>query len=254
MISPALNLIQTRPSDPAHSEYGGVTKLLHTLLMSAILTPQAQRLYGEELQRFPFPPGWGKLQSPLHHLGSYRLEEHARWSIIAPVLLRVWLRETHVQDHYIKGIRHVFKLPNTSNSPINTVVIAFAAIAKSNTLLMADDLTVQDRAEFAINVKLGHHLFQQLLEAAAVASTINPRSRSATPTRSKSVTPTRSLPQSQKPVQSVEPPVPTTAKAEEYRSDQRRPNVHVVMHYSELMNEYALTSNCNVLIGEDKHR
>lgn len=30
--------------------------------------------------------------------------------------------------------------------------------------------------------------------------------------------------------------------------------MHVGIHYTEIMDEYALPSNCNVLIGEDKHR
>lgn len=55
-ISPALDIVHSRPSDPAHSEYGGVTKQLHLLLMNAILTPLAQRSYAEELRRFPFSP------------------------------------------------------------------------------------------------------------------------------------------------------------------------------------------------------
>lgn len=76
-ISPALDIVQTRPNDPAHSEYGGLTKNLHLLLINAILTIQAQKEYSRELCHFPFPPGWARLQSPLHHLNSYRLSEHA---------------------------------------------------------------------------------------------------------------------------------------------------------------------------------
>lgn len=48
--------------------------------------------------------------------------------------------------------------------------------------------------------------------------------------------------------------VPKTAKGWEYRNDQKRPNFHVAMHYPDVMKEYGLPSNCNVLIGEDKHR
>jgi hypothetical protein len=40
-ISPALDIILTRPSDPAHSEYNGLTKQLHHLLITAILTQPA---------------------------------------------------------------------------------------------------------------------------------------------------------------------------------------------------------------------
>jgi hypothetical protein len=55
-ISPALDLIMTRPGDPAHSEYNGLSKQLHQLLLETILTPAAQILYATELRQFPFPP------------------------------------------------------------------------------------------------------------------------------------------------------------------------------------------------------
>ena len=43
-------------------------------------------------------------------------------------------------------------------------------------------------------------------------------------------------------------------KAQEFKNDQRRPNVHVAVHYEAVMQEYGMPSNLNVLIGEDEHR
>jgi len=40
-ISPALDIILLRPSDPAHSEFGGIAKLAYQLLIDAILTKPA---------------------------------------------------------------------------------------------------------------------------------------------------------------------------------------------------------------------
>ena len=39
-----------------------------------------------------------------------------------------------------------------------------------------------------------------------------------------------------------------------YRNDQKKSNVHTVVHYEAIKNEYDLSSNCNVLIEENKHR
>jgi hypothetical protein len=36
-ISPALDLILTRPAEPAHSEYGGISKLSHEMLIQAVV-------------------------------------------------------------------------------------------------------------------------------------------------------------------------------------------------------------------------
>ena len=66
----------TRPSDPAHSEYAGMTKQFHLLLIEAILTKPATLQYAQLLRTFPKPPGWGPFQNPVHYIGSYTLSEH----------------------------------------------------------------------------------------------------------------------------------------------------------------------------------
>jgi len=95
-ISPALDIILSRPSNLAHSEFGGIAKLAHQLLIDAVLTKSAAQSYARTLRSFPFPPDWARLQSPVSYLGSYVLQEHARWAIIIPILLRVWLRDEHI--------------------------------------------------------------------------------------------------------------------------------------------------------------
>lgn len=260
-LSPALDLVLTRPSDPAHSEYAGISKQLHTLLINAILTKAGTAKYGAELRKFPFPPGWDRLQSPIHHLGSYGLSEHARWSIIAPNLLRLWLKPSAVHPEFMKSVPVVFEneFPDLNQSPfacVNMIVACFAAVAKSNSLLMADQISADDASNFTAIVRHGRHWFKLLLEAAVVSAETNVRSRSHTP----------SSPRRTPMMQSIETPstvpesspwttfVPRTAKGWEYRNDQKRPNFHVAMHYADVMKEYGLPSNCNVLIGEDKHR
>ena len=43
-------------------------------------------------------------------------------------------------------------------------------------------------------------------------------------------------------------------RAEQYRNDTKRSNVHAALHYDFIIVEYGLTSHCNVLIDENKHR
>jgi hypothetical protein len=66
MITPALDLVLSRPTDPSHSEYGGITKQFHLLFIDAILTPRAALQYAQKLRSFPKPAGWGPFQSPTH--------------------------------------------------------------------------------------------------------------------------------------------------------------------------------------------
>jgi hypothetical protein len=134
-----------------------------------------------------------------------------------------------------------------SNLAVDIIVVAFASVAKSNALLMADNLSTEDRANLSEAVSEARHKFIELLEAAALAVYSNSRSRSATPRTSRPATPTRTTAAS-------ESAVGLKTKAESFRADQRRPNIHVALHYADQLNEYGLVSNCNVSIGEDKHR
>ena len=54
-ITPALDIILTRPGDPAHSEYKGQSLRLHELLLKAVLTATAVKQYTHTLRSvFPF--------------------------------------------------------------------------------------------------------------------------------------------------------------------------------------------------------
>ena len=57
-IAPALDILLSRPADPAHSDYQGLT---HKCTIS-LLTPQASRVYAALFRRFPFPPSWPRVQ------------------------------------------------------------------------------------------------------------------------------------------------------------------------------------------------
>ena len=154
-ISPALDIIETRPSDPAHSEYAGLTKQLHTLLIETILLPAAAKKYSAVLRKFPFPSGYGRLQSPLHHLKSWSLSDHARWSV---VVLRLWLRPSHVHPLFLEALEKHLHLGTAV--VVDTIVQCFGAVAKSNGLLMSDRISTEDRLLLMTSVKDSRNRFQ----------------------------------------------------------------------------------------------
>lgn len=108
---------------------------------------------------------------------------------------------------------------------------------------MSDAISASERARFVPRIKTARGYYQRLLEAAAIAASDNPHRSRSTTLQSRSATP------------ALKEILPEEAqKAREYRQDKQRPNVHIGVYYEEIMNEYGLPSNCNVLIGEDKHR
>ena len=90
-IAPSPNLDTFFPSDPC-LETGTFSASGHYSLQ--------QDKYSWQLRRFQFPTGWGRLQSPINHLNSYQLQEHARASVILPLLLRCFLKESWITPAY----------------------------------------------------------------------------------------------------------------------------------------------------------
>ena len=269
-LTPALDIIRTRPTDSEHSEYAGISKLAHDLLMHAILSADGQREYTTQLQSFPFPPGWGRLNSPAHHLDSYRIQKHARSSIIIPVLLRCWLTNKHIKPAFLGGIRSIFVEPKFSNMSLcGIITYVYASIAKSNSVVMADAITTADRARMTVTIIDARRKFQ-LLQKTAVRADLQKPSRIQSPSpapsnplRSQSpfiIDSAPSTPGSEYAAMSVldtesnKPRAKKEPKSTQYVSDQKRPNMHIGIHHANIAKEYATVFNINGLIGEDKHR
>lgn len=254
-ISSALNIVQTRPEDPAHSKYNDLSKQMHELLLQAILTLSAQKLYAAQLRHFSYPFGWARLQSPLHYLKSYSLSEHAWWSIIISGLLYCWLKESFIQPLFAQAVQKKFM-----QRPLSAIVFCFASVVKSNAVLMSDSLSTQDWHNLNHIIKSFRTNYQCLLEAVVNASNANPHSHSVTPNSwATTLTSTSTSVKSAAITQSVESgqsdlTISRTQRVKKYRNDKRQPNVHTVLHYQNMMTEYALLFNCNVLIEKNKHR
>jgi hypothetical protein len=142
--------------------------------------------------------------------------------------------------------------------PVAFVVSTFAAAAKSNSVLMTDKLSVEDRLNFEDIIVTHRSRFQALLRYAAKAMTANPR-RSRATSRPGSKVPARecttlveySVPEAFRPptISKKNTTAETAAKALVYLNDMKRPNVLTTLHYKALLDEYAMPSNLNVLIG-----
>jgi hypothetical protein len=56
------------------------------------------------------------------------------------------------------------------------------------------------------------------------------------------------------PVSAVSVSKEMAALAQTYLKSMKLPNLHTALHYLTLAEEYAMSANLNLLIGEDKHR
>ncbi|KAI1104417.1 hypothetical protein F4804DRAFT_332300 [Jackrogersella minutella] len=278
-ISPALDPIMTRPSDAAHSEYNGLNNLMHGLLIKDILTQKAGREYYGMLRTWRFPPGWHRLQSPIHYFMQYNLSAHAKWSVIIPGLLNFWLKEEHIRTKFWNAA--VLHPALNGETVIDHIVRAYAALAKSNSVLMGPRISADDRKNLTSIVVRAREAFQQLVLFAkftpdkekhrssresstrmrqhhdmqgpeserTVDSHLSEVLRRETtdsdtdniPKRGSKTTKRRNLPRLEKEKGST-------------LTDAFRPNVHIGVHYEYIVEEYGLAANVHTLVGEDKHR
>nr|KMM66395.1 hypothetical protein CPAG_02734 [Coccidioides posadasii RMSCC 3488] len=262
-ICPSLNLVTFFPSDPCHSEFSGISKLAHYLLVSVILTPHGQKEYCKLLQRFPFRRRWARLQSPLTHLESYQLQEHARASIIIPLLLRCYMTQEWINPAVQRMMPVTFK-DHSGRSTKDLIVRVYAGIARSNSVLTSQSPAQFTSAGLREIITTARQDLQSLIDAAASAVETTHPAGTRAGSRAASITSARPSPV---PIElpaldsyAKETGVPiaenfdSKKKTKAIRSFKNRPNMHVGIHYPAQANEYAIPNNCNVLIGEDKHR
>ncbi|KAL7816993.1 hypothetical protein V8C44DRAFT_269620 [Trichoderma aethiopicum] len=293
-ISPALDPIWTRVPDAAHSEYNGLTNLFHTILIKVVLRPQAVKDYSRRLRSWKFPPGWNRLQSPVHYLGSYSLSEHARWSVIIPGLLNVWLEKDFINPNFWNAA--VMRPELDGLDLVDWLVRAFARLARSNDLLMGNNRRLRKKYEDdSLNIVLqARHDYQMMC---VWASWELQKGRSRRASQASSVSSSQSIQsdftqtlqrrvreQDERGLAADEfeillrnalvreappPPVPTPDRRRRgkpswkqqdgddksvWLTNAMRPNVHAGNHLLYFYDEYAMLSNIDVLIGESEHK
>lgn len=193
----ALDVILTRPSDPAHSELKGIANLLHKLLIKAILTKQAKREYSAILRSFPFPLNWAQLQLPIYHLSSYQMSKHRRQLVIVLILLCTQLTEDYIRPYFKEAMFEVLqdKLAavqayTSINDPlVFTIITIFAQVADSNIRLLLSSLIAQEYQNMLAVLDLSCQMYQKLLKTAAVSLVKNLYSKAPSRAGSRQATP-----------------------------------------------------------------
>ena len=127
--------------------------------------------------------------------------------------------------------------------------------------VMGDSISPRDRDNLD-HIIIDHRLkLQGLFQFAADSLTANPRHRRSVSVGSQgSQAASRAATPAPNQMAPPQQPAQASAKSESadkallYLNDMKRPNMHTALHYPAITEEYGIPSNCNVLIGEDKHR
>ena len=156
------------------------------------------------------------------------------------------MKATHIQFSYLQSIQNVFKISSNSVD-IETIIKSYAVMTKFNSLLMIDILSSSDKNQFeSIEIQIRTY-YQQFHKTIAVVCIVNSRSRNITSNRARfksAISSTISTSEFQS----------HNVKADKYRNVAKKFNLHVELHYADVLKKYDLINHCNVLINEDKHR
>ena len=143
-IVSSLDIIRSRSEDVIHSKYADIAKQAQSVLFAVIFTDVDINAYCIELRHFPFSSGWGRLQSPKYHISSYRMQECDRISIITSLLLRTWLQPKWINSIYLRAAEAIISSTLNLND-VDSIVICYAAMAKSNTVMLIQIMNSNDR-------------------------------------------------------------------------------------------------------------
>ena len=239
----------------------------HLFLMKVILTPATDKKYNKQFRQWFFFSDYARFQSSFNHLKNYSLTEHARWSIIVFALLCLWFRKEHLQLLFLHKFKQLLEI-FSDKTAVDVIVKCFAAMIKNNNVCMTNDLA-EDRTNFDVYVRNFRQQYQQFLMAATSTYDVNLRFRSKTSVEKNpnldlfasaeinAINWTEFLTITQRQIQPIDFADNTaerSVRANQYRNDTKRLNVHADIHFDRIIAEYDLLNHCNVLINENKHK
>ncbi|OAF59083.1 hypothetical protein VC83_04343 [Pseudogymnoascus destructans] len=170
-ISPALDIVLSRPADVCHSEFAGMGKQSQLLLITAILSKSRLQRYFQEFICFPSPAGWGKRQSPLHHLKSWSLNEAGMALMLTPLILRCMpLEKEDIDWRFYKAVQQEFKedLRKHQLNPEQLIIRAFSAMAMSNALTCSWEMRPGQHSDTEKTIFNGRDMYGRLCNAACL--------------------------------------------------------------------------------------
>jgi len=268
-IAPALNPLDSCPPDVAHAEYGGISKAIIGILFSAVLSTQGKLQFCSILRNFQLPSGWNRLQNPMTHLKSFSMAECARISFMTPLILRFWLQARWVEEKFLAAAKKVFAddMVNYRVDAVSCIVLYFTWVARNNATLLAKSMTNSDRANLTTITVPSRRAFQQICQAAKVATAEKRSSRrnSRASSIDTSIAPTL-FGEDDDDFEEVEDDDilgradellnngKGTKAARQYERMVKRPNVHVGLHLAAAASQYSTLLTVSTFPGEDKHR
>ncbi|KAI0991291.1 hypothetical protein K3495_g16896 [Podosphaera aphanis] len=150
-LAPELDTILSRPIDPMHSEFLGLSRRLYALIADKILQTKAFPVFTSVFRKIQLPVGWSRIQSIEKHVGSWTASDAAKASITMPILLRQWLHRQYVRPEYLAALSRSApqsSRPTHITDDIDYIVFCFAQFAESCSIISSKTISVVDQARY----------------------------------------------------------------------------------------------------------
>lgn len=268
-LTPALDIVRTRPTDAAYSEFGGLVKHMVRAFVYEALIPKYLEDLSLKFVAFRIPPGWPRLQL-IHHLDNWRMTECAEATIIMPVLLRCWLKNHHIRHNFgVNLMKHAPSLISDIKGtwkPVDIITYAFWLVVKANMIIAGRETPRYSREYFDQVVKEGRKAIQLMFHVSLCGrgKDDNKSADHAAVTVEQSVD--VEIASNASSVASFlsditvdvdELDVNKLKSGKKYIAYNRMkglPNIHIGLHHWDVVMEYGACRLVFTFLGEDKHR
>jgi hypothetical protein len=167
-IAPTLDIILSIGLDEPHVLWRGIGRLLYILVITHVLDGLGRVHFIREFQRFRFPPGWQRIQSPLHQK-KWTLSESGRAAIVLPLVLRCFGDEAWYDMRILRAFRELglsHHLLEGCDSEVHGIIklLSYLAIAISATGSFITKLTPSDVNQLVRRAIEALHLLLDCIE------------------------------------------------------------------------------------------
>ena len=265
----AFDIIRSRSANMTHSEFRDLNKMTQELLFTIILFEKSQFVYLFEFQIFSFFFSWLRIQFSKRHLKIWSMSKTNRVIIITSVLLRCWFRKKHFDTRYRRTAQRVFShdMIEHNITIIDVIVKCYVCLVENNVIIIAFVIRVRTNTIMFETRSIIQKLFETTRQTKST-STIKNFSRSRITSMNSMISVITDHRNKSNNIKNdfrtefVENDLLRKNWNDENISKQtqlfqklkKRFNMHVKLHYENVMKKFAFSSNCDTFFDENKHR
>ena len=127
-----LNLIQIRIYDAFHSKWKNLKRILHSFLITSMLSKKNNTQYFKTFQKFSYFSNWSRIQNFIFYIDSWFLSKTDKIFIFFSLILRFHVTMKWFRLSYLQNVKRML---NVKTFSLRTIVKIFDVIVEFNILI-----------------------------------------------------------------------------------------------------------------------